>query len=374
MANDALLGCADAGAAASVGGLFVWGAGARGVIGDGTTVPKSSPVQVSAASWAQVSTSTYRWLAVKSDGTLWGCGYNTPGLLGVGDVASRSSPTQVGTGTTWAQAAMMAGASSANAIKTDGTLWVWGATQEGNGGLGSAANLKYSSPVQVGVATTWHSIAQLGRSRLARRTDGTIWSWGYGPQGALGHGDLISRSVPTQIGTGSSWASVATHNAKVGFAIKNDGTLWAWGGGSYNQYGCLGTNNTTSFSSPVQVGTGTGWSSCGNIHYSSWGLKTDGTLWTWGVNLNGCLGIGDTTPRSSPVQVGTGTGWQKVVVARYTFLGIRNGKLYACGRPAKGALGTGVVTGDTSSPVQVGSDSTWTDISSAFWQSAGIRT
>ena len=41
------------------------------------------------------------------------------------------------------------------------------------------------------------------------------------------------------------------------FGVKTDGTLWAWG---QNDTGQLGQNNTTKYSSPVQVGSDTDWS------------------------------------------------------------------------------------------------------------------
>jgi alpha-tubulin suppressor-like RCC1 family protein len=94
-------------------------------------------------------------------------------------------------------------------------------------------------------------------------------------------------------------------------AIKNDGTLWTWG---YNVGGRLGDGSTTGRSSPQTVaGGGTNWDhiSCGYFHMA--GIKTDGSLWTWGINQTGQLATGDTTGRSSPGQVRGGmTDWTQV--------------------------------------------------------------
>src|SRR3989338_9110551 len=79
-------------------------------------------------------------------------------------------------------------------------------------------------------------------------------------------------------------------------------TLWAWGSNSYGQ---LGLGDTTSRSSPVQVGTLTTWTSFAGGGSHSLAGKTDGTLWAWGSNNSGRLGLGDIANRSSPVQVGT---------------------------------------------------------------------
>jgi alpha-tubulin suppressor-like RCC1 family protein len=73
-------------------------------------------------------------------------------------------------------------------------------------------------------------------------------------------------------------------------ATKTDGTLWAWGG---NGNGQLGQNNTTQFSSPVQI-PGTTWSSISAGYYHSLATKTDGTLWSWGRNSYGQLGQNNT--------------------------------------------------------------------------------
>ena len=88
-------------------------------------------------------------------------------------------------------------------------------------------------------------------------------------------------------------------------AIKTDGTLWTWG---WNDYGALGHNNTTDYSSPVQI-PGTTWKSVtansflNNGNSSMFATKTDGTLWSWGYNAIGTLGQNNRTYYSSPVQI-----------------------------------------------------------------------
>jgi alpha-tubulin suppressor-like RCC1 family protein len=86
-------------------------------------------------------------------------------------------------------------------------------------------------------------------------------------------------------------------------ATKTNGTLWSWG---YNLYGGLGQNNTTNYSSPVQIGTNTTWSQVSGkqrMGYTAVAIKTDGTLWAWGLNHRGELGQDNETHRSSPVQI-----------------------------------------------------------------------
>jgi alpha-tubulin suppressor-like RCC1 family protein len=77
----------------------------------------------------------------------------------------------------------------------------------------------------------------------------------------------------------------------------------------------LGQNNTTSFSSPIQI-PGTSWSSISGGDYHSLATKTDGTLWAWGYNAQGQLGQNSTTHVSSPIQI-PGTTWSSISGSSY---------------------------------------------------------
>ena len=92
--------------------------------------------------------------------------------------------------------------------------------------------------------------------------------------------------------------------------------------GGRNNFGQLGLNNTTDYSSPKQIGSLTNWSdiSLGNQHGAS--VKTDGTLWTWGANNFGTLGIGNITNYSSPMQVGALTTWMSVSKGSYRYANV----------------------------------------------------
>ena len=116
-------------------------------------------------------------------------------------------------------------------------------------------------------------------------------------------------------------AALAKGNSNSSFAIKTDGTLWSWG---WNAYGQLGLGNTTNYSSPKQVGALTTWSKSAAGGYETFAIKTDGTLWAWGKNTYGQLGLGNTTNYSSPKQVGALTGWSIVGAGRYFTLALKN--------------------------------------------------
>jgi alpha-tubulin suppressor-like RCC1 family protein len=307
--------------------LWGWGVNQYGQLGLNDRVYRSSPVQIGTdANWNQVSPGIASVVAIKNDGTLWAWGLNTTGQLGLNDRVTRSSPVQVGTGTTWSRVSCgpsTTGANWVHALKTDGTLWAWG-DQGAYPSLGTNDTVTRSSPVQIGSGTTWSQIADGTRGSAAIKTDGTLWLWGNNQYGQLGQGSTsVTVNSPTQIGALTNWSAVDIGNSGV-IATKTNGTLWMWGG-NYRNFGMLGNNrgDSTTYgnaSSPAQIGSDTNWSqfSTGITtgYRASAAIKTNGTLWVWGYNPGGVLSTGNTTNFSSPVQVGSLTSWTKISMSK----------------------------------------------------------
>lgn len=292
------------------GTLWSWGDNNHGSIGDDTTDNKSSPVQTisGGTDWAKIASGCY-WdhnFAIKTDGTLWGWGYNSNGELGCGDTDDRSSPIQtIAGGTNWAT--VSSGGKHTSAIKSDGSLWVWGENDYGQ--LGDETSSSYSSPIQtICGGFNWEKVACGEAFMAAIKTDGTLWTWGANGYGQLGLNDGDDRSSPIQVFVGGTdWKNISCGNNHMA-GIKNDGTLWLWG---QNDDGQLGTNDNNDVSSPVQtICGGSDWKyiSCGQNNTAA--IKNDGTLWVWGYDGNGELGDEDTSSKSSPVQtVMGGNNW-----------------------------------------------------------------
>lgn len=301
----------------SDGKMFAWGSndswGALGLnLAPSTASNRSSPVQVGAlTNWSTVATGVAppgtrpSSFAIKTDGTLWSWGNNTYGQLGINNVDPRSSPVQIGAATDWASVASNGG--STFAIKSTGSLWAWGNNDQGQlGQNNSSVSFNRSSPVQVGSLTNWATVSAGDRFALSVKTDGTLWSWGYGRDGCTGHGNTVAKSSPVQVGALSDWSrAVSGVSSFTATALKTNGTLWGWG---KNNYGQIGTNNTIYRSSPVQVGALTNWRKVGLCS----AIKSDGTMWKWGRNVVGTVGDGTTTNRSSPVQIGALTNWYEI--------------------------------------------------------------
>lgn len=336
------------------GALIVMGAGQLGQLGlneaysnsaaynNFTRGSRSSPVQLGAnTNWKEISCSRYAVVAIKTDGTMWGWGFGQNGENGVasstagparggGGVPGEqppqyfnnpSSPVQIGNNSDWNT--ISCGMRGCAAITANGTLYTWGKNNYGQLGLNliSTANSVYFSPsfgvVGIIPGSNWSQATVGAMHSAAIKTDGTLWTWGHAEYGKLGNnisgalgGD--HRSSPMQVGSNTNWKKVFAGGHMIA-AIKMDGTLWTWG---KNDDGELGLNDTNDRSSPVQVGTEQNWKTVRIDQFSGnsidgpftansgtqqavvCALKNDGTLWTWGKNIN----VGEAS-RSSPVQI-----------------------------------------------------------------------
>ena len=331
--------------------IWMWGNNNFGQLGTNNTTCYSAPQQEACGgtTWCMVSAGIYHTSSIKTDGTLWSWGANDCGVLGTNNAfgACSSTPQQEACGgTNWCSVSV--GSCHTSAIKTDGTLWSWGCG--GSGKLGTNDVISYSTPQQEACGgTNWCMVSAGSYHSLAIKTDGTLWSWGRNLCGVLGTNNTTCYSTPQQeVCGGTNWCMVSTgyHSS----AIKTDGTLWSWGS---NYCGRLGTDNTTCYSTPQQEACGgTNWCmvssalvNTGGSHTSA--IKTDGTLWSWGLNnlfgfvFYGNLGTNNTINYSTPQQEAcSGTNWCMVSAGyRYASAIKTDGTLWSWGSNSNGQLG-----------------------------------
>lgn len=354
--------------------LWAWGVNTDGGLGDSTVLNRSSPVTATGGPpiWCQTNTGSLHTIGIKLDGTIWTWGSNAQGRLGDPSVSvRRSSPgTVAGGGTTWCISC--AGLFHSSAVKTDGTLWTWG--YNGVGQLGDNTITNKSSPVTTsGGGTNWCVVSLDNRQTSAIKTDGTLWTWGENGFGQLGDNTITSRRSPgTTAGGGTTWCSTGVGTFHMS-GVKTDGTLWTWG---INSGGQLGDGTVTSRRSPVTTsGGGTDWCVTHNGSNHTVAVKVDGTLWTWGCNGSGQLGNNTITNRSSPgTTLNGGTTWCNLSAGCSHTAAIKSdGTVWTWGLNDVGQLGTGYST-NQSSPVSIGSSTSWCMISSGNRTTAGIQT
>jgi alpha-tubulin suppressor-like RCC1 family protein len=376
----------------SDGTLWAWGRNNSGELGHtssqtcgsyGFPCSKSPEQTGTDKNWVSISAGNYHTIALKSDGSLWAWGANANGQLGDGGTTNHSSPEQIGTDKNWV--AIAAGGAHTIALKSDGSLWAWGANA--NGQLGDGGTTNHSSPVQIGADTDWVSVAAGWDHTIALKSDGSLWAWGANYIGQLGDGTEYSSYVPERIcmPMPTSFTPMETQKSRISagsvhtLALKSDGTLWAWGD---NYLGELGDGGTTNQSSPEQIGIDKKWVSISGGYEFTIALKSDGTLWAWGNNVSGQLGHASSETCSyfsypcskSPEQIGSDDKWISVVTGGYEFtIALKSdGTLWAWGENEGGQLGDGT-TNPSYVPKQIGSDHNWVSIAAGSMHTVALK-
>lgn len=224
----------------------------------------------------QIAASDSTKAIITADGSLWmwgsrffegsaipGAPCNTTGQCDI------SRPTKVGDG----YQSIAVGSSHSLAIKSGGSLWAWGANDQGQ--LGDGTTQARAQPVAIGsgfVSAFAGGQGVLGHS-LGIKSDGSLWAWGNNKLGQVGDGTLTSRKQPVQVASGSFIAVAATSDSSA--ALKSDGSLWVWGGHNLINGAAVGAPLQ-----PVQLASGFTALSANNSYFTA--LKSDGSVWVWG--------------------------------------------------------------------------------------------
>jgi alpha-tubulin suppressor-like RCC1 family protein len=323
------------------GTVWTWGSNTSGQLGigiatNGAWAPVQVPRLTDVIDIASGGLHGEHTIILKSNGTVWAWGKNDKGQLGVTSSETcwghpcSTMPIQVSGGEAGTEfltdiIAIAGGSGHTIALRNDGTVWAWGDNGVGQLGRPTTAEIcgNYScssTPVKVHGLTDVVAIASGGHHNTALKSDGTLWSWGYNNLGQLGVGPTsCCLATPVQVKGGETGTEFLTGVVSManGFyhtiALRNDGTVWAWGGGSLGRLGRL----TTEYCGPVECSTtplqvsggdtGTAFLTdviaIANGSHHNIAQKSDGTLWSWGYNASSQLGDGTFTDRYAPIQV-----------------------------------------------------------------------
>jgi len=282
------------------GTVWAWGSNMFGVLGDGTTTDRYSPVQVSGLSGViALGGRGYHSLAITADHSVWAWGWNASGELGDGQPIGTlvSSPVPIKVVGLSGVTAVTGGYQHSIALLSDKTLMAWGVNSKGQ--LGDGTNTNTSTPAAVKGLSDVRQVSAGWKQSLAVKYDGTVWAWGDNAFGELGDGTTTNRSLPQPVPGLTGMTAVSGGDCSSA-ALKSDGTVWTWG---CNERGQLGDGTLVERHAPVQVVGLSGVTAIAARDYHNLALKADGTLWAWGWNINGQLGDGTTTTRPAPVQV-----------------------------------------------------------------------
>src|SRR5688572_29030358 len=319
------------------GTVLAWGANGYGQMGDGTfTEQRFTPIVMPGLTNVASIAVTYLHAAVvKTDGSVWAWGHNGLGQVGEGSVEER----------TLAVPPLLTGGSTrvavcnehSVALGTDGRVRTW--ANDSSGQLGRGTRIFGSTPASPGLSGIV-AVSAGGKHSLALRADGTVLAAGNNDAGGqLGDDSLVNRATFAPV---SGLTDVVQISA--GFfhsvARKADGSVWTWGSDYAGRLGVVFVDERPLV--PIRVDT------LANIVQVSAGgghtlaLRSDGTVWAWGDNFAAQLGDGSTATRTRPVQVAGLSGVVEVSAGYdHSLARTADGGVYAWGSNYIGQLGIG---------------------------------
>jgi alpha-tubulin suppressor-like RCC1 family protein len=278
-----------------------WGDNRYGQLGTGDTRSSLTPVLVQGltASVTKATSGSGHTCVQTADGVMSCWGRNAKGELGVGTTDGHPTPVTVDLGRSVERLA--AGGDFTCAQGTDATLFCWGDNARGQLGLGTTDPQTKPAQVMALGARTGRLATGGTHACVFTADDGQVWCWGDNSSGQLGTGDTDRRLVPTPIDP-QGLGQVKTNQVFAGgahtCALRDDNTLWCWGG---NRYGQLGLGDTAPRLAPQRVLGEVSVAYAGGAHTCV--IKTDGSVWCWGNNQYGQLGVDVGAQSLTPAQV-----------------------------------------------------------------------
>ena len=318
------------------GNLYTWGNNTNGECGLGHTTAVGLPTFVMsnvADLYDNINPSSYAYnrrnFIKKTDGTVWGCGYNGNGGLGIGNIIDQSTFVQItAAGTNPKYVGNLGGQYGCLIIqKSDNTIWGAGYNYMGVLGTGAFTPSPYYIASLTNVTTNWNGgdntmvIKQIAGGfgfydsganssgniimLLDNGTSSLVKTCGWNTYGSIGNGGTGNVATPNTV------SSITGRIIKIGsagggvssvYALNSTGTLYGWG---WNNYGQLANGNSTQQNSPITITTGVSDFYLGEPqntyqYYSQLFVKkTDGFVYSAGYNGYAALGVGDITNRTT---------------------------------------------------------------------------
>lgn len=279
----------------SDGSVWAWGSNEFAQLGDGQSLERPVPTVVDGVADVVmvVASDNLGTMVVKKDGTVWA----TVGISINGHLADKTGFARVvGLENI---VAVAAGTNTRLALRSDGTVWGWGSNHHGQ--LGEPIATDIETPRQISGIDKVKMISAGFNFGLAIRNDGTLWSWGENTFGQLGSGSAgADRPVPAPV-LGISKVIAVSAGDSHSIAVTADNQAWSWGS---NNFGELGLGNFVTTAAPAKVLGGNDVSDVAAGNAKSYILKKDGYVSAFGLNFENELGLGlagGPNPKQMPV-------------------------------------------------------------------------
>ncbi|MDG0789422.1 WG repeat-containing protein [Cohnella ginsengisoli] len=272
----------------------------------------------------------YHFLALDTDGNVWGWGTNIGNQLGEADQSYLVVPAKI-KGIDDVKL-ISAGYGHSTAVKKDGTVWKWGSNAAGALGVDPDKLDFTAKPMQVQGIDHVKAIADSAYYTLALKEDGTVWGWGANDKGQLGIGRFSAQeSQPVQIQSLPRVTAIyAAFNE--GYAVTSDGNVWRWGAALK----CDGVCKEAPAAEPVRF---EGLSRVQSLS-DEIAILQDGTVAKWGINYEGSLGTGSTEYAYLPEPERL-PSLKNIVKVSKTHALTTDGQVWAWGRNDYGQIGDG---------------------------------
>lgn len=326
--------------------VWAWGFNNWGQLGSGnTSSPQPLPLNIGQSQITGFTSGFNHSIALQGNGTLLSWGNNNLGKLGNNSTIDSPSPVPVQNLTSIV--AVAAGEHHSLALKSDGSVWAWGSNGFGQLGDGTAEFNPHPVPVQVPGLTDVIAISSHLNHNLVLKSDGSVWAWGNNDFGQIGNNTSGGNvPIPTQVLNLSNVIAIVAgyrHNA----ALKSDGTVWIWG---RNVEGQIGNNTTTTTGCQCQplpqqtTISGVSQITAGIINTAA--VKPNGDVFVWGGNNFGQIGTGVTGGNALlPVQTTISNALELEIRGYHLVARLNDGSVKAWGYNFDGEIGDGTTTG-----------------------------
>ena len=308
--------------------LMCWGENPGGILGDGTAIDRSAPVEITTN--AQTFSIGEAHACAVSSGAVscWGSD-SEGGVTGVPSAQVFDRPHAV-TGITDPITRLSCGGAHTLAIGNTGTVWAWGYNDEGQ--LGRPAAVGSSPPALSSFPASNALAAARNHTCATEQATGAVFCAGRNNELQIDtmNGDVYT---PRQVLPNAS-AVAAQGNFTCAIA---GGTAQCWGD---NQFGQLGDGSHVNTATPSSALANAALIVAGVHHACARGMN--GEAWCWGANDDGQLGTGTRMSSASPVRAPLFDGaLQLAVGTNHTCALNPDGSVRCIGSDTRGQLGDG---------------------------------